>query len=179
MAFRKLIAVAAVAIFSGCATNYAVAPPGEVSRAIEIKDSSFDANITYTGPQVGSETRRGIFVDYETVQLVAMKSKKTGVVAYMVYASVLYSFDWRFYGSASFQDGKQVDVRVMDRQVNSCSPSIGCIHTESVVFLVDLDRLKSGGDLVFRLNSKGAAENIIKIPRSYIDGFLGGVPVTR
>ena len=54
---------------AGCATNFANVPPLEVSKAIEVKDSTFDSDITYTGPQAMSETRRGLFVDYETVRL--------------------------------------------------------------------------------------------------------------
>jgi hypothetical protein len=163
-------------LLGGCATNFATAPSSEVSRAIEIKDSSFDADITYTGPQAFSETRRGLFVDNETVRLAAVKNKKTGTVNFAVYVRILYPFEWRFYNSVSFRDGKQGEIRNVSRQVNSCTAGGGCIHTEEFVFLVGMDQLRSRGNLEFRVNAKNGTENIISIPRNYIDGFLNGLP---
>lgn len=173
----KLLFIFAVAFLSyGCATNYANAPSSEVSNAIEVKDSSFDADITYTGPQAFSETRRGLFVDNETIRLAAVKNKKTGAVNFAVYARILYSFEWRFYNSVSFSDGKQAEVKNVSRRVNSCTAGGGCIHTEEFVFLVDINQLKGGGNLEFRANAKNGTENIISIQKTYIDGFLKGLP---
>lgn len=174
----KLATVAALALLSGCATNYGTVAPSEVSKAIEVKDSSFDADITYTGPQVMSETRRGLFVDNETARLAAVKNKKTGAVNYAVYVRVLYSFDWRFYKSVSFRDGMQAEVKNVSQRVNACTSGGGCIHTEELVFVVDLAKLKAAGDLEFRLNAKNGTENIITLPRGYINGFLNGLPVS-
>lgn len=173
---KGLLTLAAIAALSGCATNFATAPASEVSKAIEVKDFTFDADITYTGPQAFSETRRGLFVDNETVRLAAVKNKKTGAVNFAVYVRVLYSFEWRFYNSVSFRDGKQVDVKNVSRQVNSCTSGGGCIHTEEFVFLMGIDQLRRGGNLEFRANAKNGMENTISIPRTYIDGFLNGLP---
>jgi hypothetical protein len=174
----KILTTLAFACFllGGCATNYATAPSSEVSKAIEIKDSSFDSDITYTGPQAFSETRRGLFVDNETVRLAAVKNKTTGAVNFAMYVRILYSFEWRFYNSVSFRDGKQGEIKNVSRQVNSCTAGGGCIHTEEFVFLVGIEQLRSRGNLEFRVNAKNGAENIISIPRTYIDGFLKGLP---
>lgn len=174
----KLATVAALALLSGCATNYATVAPSDVAKAIEVKDSSFDTDITYTGPQAMSETRRGLFVDNETVRLAAVKNKKTGAVSYAVYVRILYSFDWRFYKSVSFRDGVQADVKNVSQRVNACTSGGGCIHTEELVFVVDLARLKAGRDIEFRLNAKNGTVNIITVPSSYINGFLSGLPKT-
>lgn len=173
---KNITTLVFVCLLAGCATNYATAPSSEVSKAIEVKDTSFDTDVTYTGPQAFSETRRGLFVDNETVRLAAVKNKKTGAVNFAVYVRILYPFEWRFYNSVSFRDGKQADIKNLSRQVNSCTSGGGCIHTEEFVFVVGIDRLKSGEKLEFRANAKNGAENIIAIPRTYIDGFLNGLP---
>lgn len=173
---KAIILIGVLLSLAGCATNYANVAPSEVAKAIEVTDSSFDADITYTGPQAFSETRRGIFVDYETVRLAVVKNKKSGAVKYGVYVSILYSFEWRFYKSASLRDGTQVQIKNLSRQVNACTSGGGCIHTEELVFIIDPARLRSGGNLEFRLNSTNGTENIITIQRSYIEGFLNGLP---
>lgn len=160
----------------GCATNFAEVTSAEVSKAIEVKDSTFDTDITYTGPPAFSETRRGLFVDNQTTRLAAVKNKKSRVVTYAVYVQIMYSFDWRFYNSVSLIDGTQLKANSLSQRVNACTAGAGCIHTEELVFVVELDRLKAKGDLVFRVNSKTGVENIITVPNSYITGFLNGLP---
>jgi len=176
MGFKR-IAVALCAItlgVSGCATNFADKKPEEVAANITVKNSDFDSAITYIGPQVMSETRRGLFVDNQTVQLVASKDKRTKNIKYVVYVRVLYSFDWRFYNSVSFKDGTTAELKEIRRKVNSCT-GMGCIHTEEAVFPVNLEQLTKGGDLEFRLNSKTGVENIMRLPKNYIDGFIYSV----
>lgn len=122
-----------------------------------------------------SETNRGLFVDNQTVQLVASRNKATGDVKYAVFVRVLYTSDWRFYQSASFQGGAQKPLRSLSKQTNACQ-AIGCIHTEEVALDIGRDVLSKGGDLQFRLNSQSGAENVIKVPSSYIAGFIAGLP---
>ena len=159
---------------TGCATNYANKKPEEVAANITVKNSEFDSSITYIGPQAFSETRRGLFVDNETVALAASQDKKTKEVKYAIYARILYTSEWRLYKSASFRDGTTTDIKQISQQVNTCT-GVGCIHTEEVGIPVELNRLTTGGDLEFRLNSNSGAENIIKLPQSYIMGFIQSV----
>jgi len=175
MGFKQIVgAFCAVAlVLSGCATNYASKKPEEVAAGITVKNSDFDSVITYIGPQVMSETRRGLFVDNQTVQLAASQDKKTKGIKYAVYVRVLYSFDWRFYNSVSFKDGTTADLKELSQKVNSCT-GVGCIHTEEVGFAIELERLNKG-DLEFRLNSKSGAENVLLLPKNYIDGFVQSV----
>jgi hypothetical protein len=176
MKTTKLIPLALiVAALSGCATNYGAASSSDVSKAMVVKDSSFDAVATYIGPQAFSETSRGLFVDNETAQLVASRNKTTGELKYAVFVRILYTSSWRFYQSASFRDGSQKPLRSLSKQTNACQ-AVGCIHTEEVALDIDKDLLTKGGDLEFRLNSQSGAENVIKVPSSYIAGFVAGLP---
>jgi hypothetical protein len=161
---------------AGCATNYANKTPQQVADAITVKTSEFDSDVTYYGPGISSVTRRGLFEDNERTRIVAKRGKKSSDVSFFVETHVLYSFDWRFYTSASFDDGTSVEVTSLDRQVNGCT-GIGCIKTEKLYFPVAYERLSKGsGPLRFRLNSK-TGENIITIPRTYIDGVMAGIGV--
>jgi hypothetical protein len=168
------VIAAGLLFVTGCATNYGVVPSEEVAGAIEVKDSEFDSSVQFAGPQAFSDTRRGIFVDNEAIRLVAAQDKQTGVVSYGIYVRILYSQGWRFYNSVSFTDATRVEAPNVSREVNGCT-GIGCIHTEEFVVPVELSRLEGDGDLVVRVNSRNGVENIISIPRSYIQGFLMSV----
>lgn len=173
--FGILIVSLVFALFvSGCATNYADKSQDEVAKGITVKNSEFDSSISYIGPQAMSETRRGLSVDNETVQLLAIQNKKTKATKYIVYARILYSFDWRFYNSVSFSDGNTVPVKQLSQVVDSCTGA-GCIHTEEISFPIGLEKLKEKGGFRFRLNSKSDVENIIALPKNYIEGFVGSV----
>lgn len=161
-------------LLSGCVTNYVNAPAEKVANAVVVSDSEFDSSVAYTGPDIQSVTRRGLFVDNESLRLVALRDKKSNALTYVVQLRILYSFDWRFYSSASFTDGSSVEVKEIDRRTNDCV-ALGCIHTERVFFLVDFKRLKDSQDgLRFRLNGKNTT-NVITIPRNYINGFMAGL----
>ena len=170
------LAIAACLAISACATNYASKPASEVAKAVTVKDSQFDSSAAYIAPLTLSTTKRGLFTDNESVQLVAMQDKKSKQVTFRLAVRIMYSFDWRFYESASFNDGSRVDSINTKREVDACN-SLGCIHTEELVFPIDKTRLADAGSLTFRLNSKAGAENIITIPKNYIDGFLLTVPM--
>lgn len=165
----------AASILGGCATNYGTVSPSEVSQALVVKDSNFDAIATVIGPQSFSETSRGIFTDNETTQLVVSRNKSTGDVRHAVFVRILYTSDWRFYQSVSFSGGEQRPLRSLSKQTNACQ-AVGCIHTEEVAFDIDRAVLDKGVDLEFRLNSPGGTENVIKLPRNYVTGFIAGLP---
>lgn len=162
---------------TGCATNYADKKPEEVAAGITVKNSDFDSSITYIGPQAFSTTRRGLFADNETVALTASQDKNTKEFKYAIYVRILYTSDWRFYKSSSFRDGTTTDLRQISQRVNTCTAGVGCAHTEEVGIPVGLDRLTKGSDLEFRLNSTSGVENVIKLPKNYINGFLQSVHV--
>jgi hypothetical protein len=175
MEFKRIAACLCVIALSvsGCATNYANKRPAEVGAGITVKNSEFDSAITYIGPQVMSETRRGLFVDNETLQLIAKQDKSTKKIKYGVYVRILYSFDWRFYNTVSFKGGATEDLKQLSQKVDACTGA-GCIHTEEVAFPIDLDKLTQG-ELEFRLNSKSGVENVLHVKKDYIDGFVQSV----
>ena len=168
---KKIIALLITALVTGCATNFANKAPTEVANALMVKNSEFDEKITYIGPQAFSETRRGIFVDNEVIQLIAVKDKKTNQVSYLVYTRIMYSSNWRFYNSISLENGTQLATSQQNRKVNTCTGA-GCIFTEEFTFPIDRASLNISGSFKYRANSKSGAENIITINKSYIDGFL-------
>lgn len=162
-------------ILTGCATNYGSVSSSEVSNAIVVTNSTFDSAATYTGPQILSETRRGLFTDNEIVRLIASRDKKTEKIYYAIYVQIIYPIEWRFYRSVSFANGAQQDLRSLSQKAQACS-GIGCVLTEEVIFNIEKNMIVSGDSFEFRLNSKTGRQNIIKIPRSYIDGFFNGLP---
>lgn len=176
---KLMLSVFAVLALAGCASNYADKSSREVAEAVTVKNSEFDPAAIIIGPQHVTRTSRGLFTDSNFTQLVASVDKKSKEVKYFVHTSVLYtSGQWRFYQSASLADATQRDLKIVGRQVQSCTAMAGCLYTEDVSFQVDLSELgKLGqqGDFMYRLNSKSGTENVIILKREYINGFLVAV----
>lgn len=172
--FRYIWLLPLVLALPGCATNYATKSAAEVGAALEVKNSEFDSVAMYAGPPVYSTTRRGLFVDNETVRLAAATDKKSGKAVVFIYVKILYPVDWRFYNSISLKDSSRVEAESVSRSVDACG-GMGCLYTEE--FSVPINPIKLGvsGEFQFRVNSKNGTENVITLQRSYITGFLQSV----
>lgn len=166
----NLSTLAACLLITACATDYAAKPAQETAQQVKVKNSEFDSKVTYIGPEIISETQRGLFMDSQFTRLVIQKDKNSNNLNYIIQSTITYSSKWRFYETVSFKDGTKANLTIRERDVISCSS--GCILKESIQFPITLDKLIDNSDFKFRLNSKSGAENIIVIPKNYIQGVL-------
>ncbi|MFZ5756939.1 MAG: hypothetical protein ACOY3X_08560 [Pseudomonadota bacterium] len=172
----RSVCVAALALaLAGCATNYAAKPPEAIARAVQIKDSAFDAAVTYVGPRLQTKKTRGIFTDYQYAQLRSIKDRKTGSVKHQLYIQVNYTGSWRYYQVVSFKNGHQEALSVIGRDVSSCT-GIGCMYTETLGVDVTEEQLLSGGNsFEVRISSKSGHENIVALPENYVTGYFSAI----
>jgi hypothetical protein len=171
---RVLIMLATTMLLglTGCATNYGTRPAGDVTAAVQVRDSTFDARRIYAGPPSFSETSRFPFVDNETARLVAFKDKATGQVTHAVTLMVMYSGGWRFYESVSLPGGTTVSLHEVKRDVNACMGA-GCTFTEQMALELTDDQAQAArSGLQFRVNARSGHSNIITLPGEYVRGFL-------
>lgn len=173
---KTTVALIALVLMTGCATNFADKPPAEVARAVQVKDTAFDAKKLIGGPLVASETKRFPFTDSQSTYLLVEKDRVTGALTnYTLFVRVIHNGPWRFFQSASFVGGAQVEVKVGEREVSACGGSGFCVYTESVGIPIKEEVIRAAKEgLRVRLNSKSGLENEIFLPKSYIDGFLEG-----
>jgi hypothetical protein len=167
-----LLTLFAIAV-TGCATNYAEKSAEEVAATVEIKDSEFDSQKIYSARRAFSETKRFPFTDNESVWLAAVRDKKTGVTRYVLAIEVVYTGSWRFYETVSFVGGETATATPLNKQVVTCTSGVGCLQTEAVSIPVSLSTLQAANpSLRFRMNSRSGHENIITLPKPYIEGLL-------
>jgi len=161
---------------AGCATDYSKQPTQAVAAATTVKDSNFDAQVRYMAPNLRSERRRGLFMDYHSVALRSFVDKKTGLAANQVYVTVSYVGGWRFYRTASFEGGAQRAVLAIDRNVDFCNGGI-CAYTETLgIQLSDEELQAAARGMKIRLNAKSGHESMIELPANYVAGFLAALP---
>jgi hypothetical protein len=173
----KALLFAVLLLIGGCATPIASRSPSEVSSGVEVKDTKFDARVTFTGPEVFEAKSRGLLTDHQRYRLRAWKERASGSTTYQLYANIWYNTGgWRYYRSASFDDGRQTDIIEIDRDVDCTSRGgyTSCSYEETIGVPITQEFLDSTTATGFsvRLNSKGGTESFITVPPNYIQGFL-------
>lgn len=168
----KRIFYAAVMAISGCATNYAGAPPEKITAAIRVKDSPYDTAVTYQAPAI-QLSGGGIIADGVSVYLRSFEDKKSKSMLHQAVVAVTYSGEWRFYETTSFPGGETVIPTAVDRSLDRCSAS-SCLYTETVIVSLQPGQLVGGSSsgLKFRLNAQRSVGTEIFIPANYVRGFL-------
>ena len=181
--FKSFILVSFMTILTGCVPNYAVMPADDVAKKITIKDSEFDSSINYVAPTLFNSKQRGLLTgyDYENFSLRGWKSKSGGNVTHQLYIDIKYSSKWRYYQSASFENGKQQDLTIINREVVRCESygSIGvlCDYRETFGISFTNEALNSLKETGFKVrgNSQSGHENILTVPANYIQGYLKAI----
>jgi hypothetical protein len=83
----------------------------------------------------------------------------------------IYQGEWRYYGSATDRDGKEMNFQKVDSKVGSCVQ--GCNLVEKVRISINLDYLKSmrnrGIDIQV-YGQRGGSKIILS--QQYVEGFL-------
>lgn len=112
--------VASSLIGSSCGVDYANQPPEVAAQAVEVNNSPFDREISYTGPQLRAH-QSGELLGYELFRLRGWKDKVTGLAHDQLYIESHYSGQhWRFYQSANFEGGEFGNFVAVDKQVSDC-----------------------------------------------------------
>ncbi|HKH19544.1 MAG TPA: hypothetical protein VKB53_01305 [Gammaproteobacteria bacterium] len=168
----KLLLLIASVLLAACATPIEQQAPQSISSAVEVKDTAFDKDITYTGPVIYTSSG-----DNDLQYLLrAWKNKKTDNTGYQLYIDVSYAdADWRSYESASFTSGSTVNAATIDNDVY-CG-AYGCTYYETLgipVTAAFLNR-KSVTGFNVRLNSHSGQETFVKVSPNYIQGFMQAV----
>jgi hypothetical protein len=154
---RTLLA-SILTLLAGCAS----APPKSVAERIEVKDSQFDAVRTIVGPTMHSAGTN--------FRLRAFKPKAGGETRWQLYADITWMGDgWRFYNSASFEDGMQASATRISTDV-TCGRSL-CTYQEIVGVIVPAERIKPQPFSV-RINSRSGRQAILTVPADYIAAMI-------
>jgi len=165
----KLLLLIGSVLLAACATPTEQQAPQSISSAVEVKDTAFDKDITYTGPVIYTSSG-----DNDLQYLLrAWKNKKTDNTGYQLYIDVSYAdADWRSYDSASFTSGSTVNAATIDNDVY-CG-AYGCTYYETLGIPVTeafLNR-KSATGFNVRLNPHSGQETFVKVSPNYIQGLM-------
>lgn len=182
---KALLSVLALTL-AGCATapmiDYSTTDAGTVAAAVIVKGGKFDAVTTIEAPAMRERVLKqksevSVFDRYDSrmVLLRAIKAKGAPTI-HQAYVEVEYSGDtWRFYDSARLAGGKALTIVPVERKVVRCGGVAGCEYRETIGVLLKEGDLQGSGDLEFALKTRSAGDDVITLPRSYIDGFLAAV----
>lgn len=101
-----------------------------------------------------------------------------GKTAYRVFIHFYFEGDWRGFNQAVDGDGNQLNLKPLEKATSHCSPEL-CMRTEDVEVTVSQDYLEkhagSGLELVVSSGTNPDAAERIRVPGSYIRGFLDKV----
>lgn len=94
---------------------------------------------------------------------------------YQLYIEIIYTGDWRYYQSVSFEGGHTEDVSVINREVLGCSGA--CSFRETLGVMLDKERVLGSldADLHLRFNAKSGDYSYITVPANYLKGFHAAV----
>lgn len=107
---------------------------------ITVKNSEFDSNIRYAGPNLTSRVSAS---DQLFNELQVRKDKVTGALVWTVALGANYTAPWRYYDNASLSGGKLIQPTRANRTVGSCSYG-SCDLQESVWLRLDQDDVRKG-----------------------------------
>lgn len=171
---------------AGCATtppsiNYATMDPAAVTAATTVNGSKFDKTLRVEAPAITTRTKLpsapGQMVDYYENRAVFLRGvmAKSAPTMHSAYVEVVYEGKgWRFYQGANFVGGERATFLPIERKLIDCYPSL-CKYSETFAVVLRESDVRGNGDIEFRLNSRTAGEDIITLPRNYINGYLAAV----
>lgn len=180
----KRLLIASLITLAGCASApqtgpsyYATMDPKGIAASSKAVVSKFSENTWIEAPAMRYKIERktGDIVPPVDDYLVLLRGlvSKDGKVTHQAYVNIDYSAStWRHYSSANLAGGKFISAVPVETKVLRCGAGGRCDFRE--VFAVPLDEaaLRSSGDVEFRLNSKAEGEDVVTLPRNYIDGYL-------
>lgn len=191
------IAVISISILlSGCLPDYTKIPSSDYARNVKVKDTKFDAHISYVAPEIRYRENyvTDVYFDY---LLRGWKDKKTGSISHQLYVEIHYtekeyipsSFkeedkikiiqhanDWRVYRTANFENATRTHLVSIDTDVDCQLRDIiyECDYKEMIGVPITSELLKRStvAGFTIRLNSKSGHESFITVPANYIQGYI-------
>lgn len=169
------IGIAGFAVLTGCA-SVDVSSPTAVSSGVVAKRDDFKKLIEYRAPFMplgfgdGSVYLRGFESTNKDVhKLVAPVTQLT---------VTMYPRSWMFLDSAYDADGRRLDVKVLNRSVDSCS-KYTCLHNEAVAITLPTGYLSAHQNgLRIQVSGKGGNYEVA-VPGAYVQGFLTAMPSAK
>lgn len=162
------IGIAAVSGLAGCA-SVDVSSPAAVTSGVVVKRDDFKKLIEYRAPfmQLGFGDGSVYLRGFESTNKDVHK-----LVAPVTQLSVtLYPRSWMFLDSAYDADGRRLEVKVLNRSVDSCS-KYTCLHNEAVAITLPTGYLSTHKDgLRIQVSGKGGSYEVA-VPGAYVQGFL-------
>jgi hypothetical protein len=136
---------------------------------VDVNSDDFAGRAEYSAPVIRFSPDNG----GTGIALVA-RTRNAGALGELnVQGFVMYSGDWRFYGSAIFKGGAPAKFKSLGHKVGSCR--YGCTLTEN--FLVELtpaevEKHAEGGMLPLQIRGRSSDTAIIQVPVSYLKAVL-------
>ena len=87
---KKICLLSFVIILTGCIPDYSTKQPAEVASAVKVKDSTFDSEIQYRGPQITDYEKRGWLSDQEYYFLRSWRDRSTGFLHHQLYQEYIH-----------------------------------------------------------------------------------------
>lgn len=185
---KAILAVGLVAsALIGCATappqvDYSTMDAGSVAAAVIVKGGKFDAVTTIEAPALRDRVLKqksevSVFDRYDSRMVLLRAIKANGTpTTHQAYVEIEYSGDtWRFYQSARLAGGKSLTIVPVERKVLRCGGVAGCDYRETVGVLLKEDDLRGAGALEFALKGRTEGDDVISIPRNYVNGYLAAL----
>lgn len=182
---KPLLAATIVLAVTGCTSappiDYATMDPVGVAAATTVKGSKFDKVTSIEGPAI--KTRRklpsapGQMVDHYESRWVFLRGAvaKGTPTTHSVYVEIQYEGNgWKFYDGANFEGGVRATFLPIARKVVDCYPSL-CTYSEAFAVLLREADVRGKGDIEFALRSRSGTDDVITLPRNYINGYLSAV----
>jgi hypothetical protein len=154
---KKIYILAVLLVLQGCVTplNIYEMTVGELQNYIVYDRSEFDSIGTYESISLNDSEVTLFKSQSSSVTLRSFESDFG--ISHQLYFYLTYSdSDWRFYDAVNLVGGKTLDTNVLDRNVISCSHSLGCTYSEILTLEVDnfLFEIAEKEGLRFRLGSR-------------------------
>ena len=130
-------------------------------------------NSKFIGSELSKSKMRGVLDNYDFQDYFLQGSINNGLIQHQLHLSIKYTSDnWRNYFSASFSNGRQVDIKLIERGANSCS-AYTCDYTEIMALNLSDDFLRDNMEKGFSISfNSNKITNKINISSDYIKGYL-------
>ncbi|MFA0813697.1 hypothetical protein [Microbulbifer epialgicus] len=176
----KLAITLAALLLTGCSatTSLTQRSAAEVRQAVTMQDVRENSEIEYSGPPMQATTD-GSDHNLYYYNLHAYEAKSDGAIRYQLRIDITYREHWRYYESASFSGGRQVNIPKSDRKILYCVSGTDCMFEETLEVSLDEEQivsaLKDRDRLRLKLKARSGHRSIIEVSSSYLMGFYAAI----
>ncbi len=140
----------------------------EIGKLIELEYDEFKKTTSYVAPEGNVEPTRTF---RNTAYLRATKLN-SNIIVLQILIHDIYDGEWRYYNNVYDNDGKRLDVTLIDQDVLNCTGGI-CSFSEVVGVNISLDYLESHIDKGIRLKLSGkSGSQVFQLSPAYVEAFV-------